>query len=89
MICGGSISLRFPNADDGRQPTSVAPHCLYDFNGIMRGYGYGVHGRVHRCQGDETCRAAIAGTMIGKGQVVINGFGDADRLQVIAGCCAA
>src|SRR2546421_10532312 len=50
----------------------------------MPGYGYGVHGRVYRCQGNKACCAAVAGTMIGKGKVVINGFGDANRLQVIA-----
>ena len=49
----------------------------------MPRYGYGVHGRVYGCQGNEACGAAVTRTMIGKGEVVINGFGDADCLQVM------
>src|SRR5947209_16332599 len=50
----------------------------------MPGYGNGVHSRCYRCQGNKACCTAVAGTMIGKGKVVINGFGDGNCLQVIA-----
>ena len=43
-----------------------------------------IHRRVNRGLGDKAGRAAVPGTMIGKGQVVVNGFGNADNMEFVA-----
>src|SRR5579883_3372748 len=73
----------FAEGRSGGQPARVAPHHFDDLDREVMGNGLGAEGRVHRRQGDEARGAAIAGAVIGNGQVVINRFGNADDLQVI------
>src|SRR6266404_378292 len=79
----GILFIAFPQRRRGSQPTGIASHRFYHLEGIMPGYRNCVHRRIHGGHSNETSRTAVAWTMIGNGQIIINRLGDTDRLQLI------